>query len=64
MEGRNILDEIAMVHQSVHKLHPRKLNGVILKIDFENGFNKIKWSFLQQTLGMKGFFEEFVCFNP
>jgi hypothetical protein len=34
------------------------LNGVILKIDFEKTYDKVKWSFLQQTLRMKGFSEE------
>jgi hypothetical protein len=31
------------------------MNGVILKLDFEKAYDKLKWSFLQQTLGMKGF---------
>jgi hypothetical protein len=31
------------------------LNGVILKIDFKKAYDKVKWSFLQQTLRMKGF---------
>jgi hypothetical protein len=36
-------------------LHSKKLNGVILKIDFEKAYDKVKWSFLQQTLRIKGF---------
>jgi len=28
---------------------------VIFKIDFEKAYDKVKWSFLQQTLRMKGF---------
>jgi hypothetical protein len=36
----------------------KKLNGVILKIDFEKAYDKVKWSFLQQTLRMKGFSDE------
>ena len=35
----------------------KKLNGVILKIYFEKAYDKVKWSFLQQTLRMKGFSE-------
>jgi hypothetical protein len=31
---------------------------VILKIDFEKAYDKVKWSFLQQTLRMKGFSSE------
>jgi hypothetical protein len=29
-----------------------------LKIDFEKTYDKVKWSFLQQTLKMKGFSKE------
>jgi hypothetical protein len=29
-----------------------------LKLDFENAYDKVKWSFLQQTLRMKVLFEE------
>ena len=39
-------------------MHTKKLNGVIFKIDFEKAYDKVKWSFLQQTLRMKGFLEE------
>jgi hypothetical protein len=39
-------------------MHSKKLNGVILKLDFEKAYDKVKWSFLQQTLGMKGFSPE------
>jgi hypothetical protein len=34
------------------------LNGVMLKIDFQKAYDKVKWSFLQQTLGMKDFSNE------
>jgi hypothetical protein len=33
----------------------KKLNGVILKVDFEKAYDKVQWTFLQQTLRMKGF---------
>jgi hypothetical protein len=31
------------------------MEGVLLKIDFEKYYDKVKWSSLQQTLWMKGF---------
>ena len=34
------------------------MNGVILKIDFEKAYDKVNWSFLQQTLRMKCFSSE------
>jgi hypothetical protein len=57
MQGRNIFDGFIILHEIVHELHRKKLNRVILKIDFEKSYDKVKWSFLQQTLGMKYFSE-------
>jgi hypothetical protein len=36
-------------------MHRKKQNGLIFKIDFEKAYDKINWSFVQQTLRMKGF---------
>jgi hypothetical protein len=58
MQGRNILDGVVVLHEAVHEIHSKKLNGVILKLDFEKAYNKVKWSFLQQALKMKGFSPE------
>jgi hypothetical protein len=33
----------------------KEMNGLILKINFEKAYDKAKWSFLLQTLRMKGF---------
>jgi hypothetical protein len=46
---------VVVLHEAVHELHTKKLNGVILKLDFEKAYDKVKWSFLQQTLRIKGF---------
>jgi hypothetical protein len=58
MQGRNILDGVVILHEAVYELHTKKSNGVILKLDFEKAYDKVKWSFLQQTLRMKGFSPE------
>jgi hypothetical protein len=31
MQGRNIIDEVAILHKAVHEMHTKKLHGVILK---------------------------------
>jgi len=49
------MEGVVILHETIHELHTKKRDGVILKIDFEKAYDKVKWSFLQQTLRMKGF---------
>jgi hypothetical protein len=53
--GRNILEGVVVLHDIIHGLHGKKMDGVLFKIDFEEANDKVKWSFLQQALRMKGF---------
>ena len=55
LPGRNIMEGAVILHETIHELHSKKQDGVIFKIDFEKAYDKEKWSFLQQTLRMKGF---------
>ena len=52
---RNILEGVVVLHETIHQIHKKKLDGVIFKIDFEKAYDKVNWAFLQQTLRMKGF---------
>jgi hypothetical protein len=55
MPGRHILEGVLVLHETIHELHHKKLDGVLLKIDFEKAYDKVNWSFLQQEMRMKGF---------
>jgi hypothetical protein len=55
MPGRNIMEGVVILHETIHELHTRKEDGIIFKIDFEKDYDNVKWSFLQQALRMKGF---------
>jgi hypothetical protein len=35
MSGRHILEGMLILHETIHELHGKKMDGVILKIDFE-----------------------------
>jgi hypothetical protein len=54
MRGHNILEGVVILYETIHEMHHKKQNGVILKIDFENAYDKVKCPFLFQTLKMKG----------
>jgi hypothetical protein len=58
MPGRNIMEGVIMLHETIHELHRKKMNGIILKHNFEKAYDKVNWEFLQQTLRIKGFSEK------
>jgi len=35
LPGRNIMEGVVILHETLHELHTKKRNGVIFKIDFE-----------------------------
>ena len=39
-------------------LRRKKQSGVVFKVDFEKAYDKVRWSFVKQTLNMKGFSEK------
>ena len=55
MTGRNILEGVVILHETIHELHRKKMSGVVLKLDFEKAYDKVNWVFVQQALRMKGF---------
>jgi hypothetical protein len=42
MSGRHILEGVVVLHETVHELHHKKLDGVLFKIDFEMPYDKVK----------------------
>ena len=46
LHGRNILEGVVILHETIHEMHRKKLSGVILKIDFVKAYDKVKWPFL------------------
>jgi hypothetical protein len=50
MKGRNILSGIMILHET-----KKKQIGIILKLDFEKAYDKVKWSFLFRSLEARGF---------
>jgi hypothetical protein len=35
MPGRNILEGVVILHETIHELHTKKLDGVLFKIDLK-----------------------------
>lgn len=60
MPGKHILEGVVVLHETLHEIHTKKLDGVIFKVDFKKAYDKVKWPFLQQALHMKGFNERWI----
>ena len=53
--GRYIMEGVVMLYETIHELYrKKKQDGVILKLDFEKAYDKMKWPFLQQVLRIEG----------
>jgi hypothetical protein len=55
MPGRHILEGVLILHETIHELHRKKMDGVLLKINFEKAYDKVRWPFLQQVMRTEGF---------
>jgi hypothetical protein len=51
--GRFILEGVITLHEILHELRISKSEGIILKLDFEKDYDKVRWSFLIEVLKQK-----------
>jgi len=58
--GRFILDGVVILHEVLHELRRKKKQGIILKLDFEKTYDKVRWSFLQEVLERKHFASKWI----
>jgi hypothetical protein len=40
------VEGVVMLYETIHELHRKKQDGVILKLDFEKAYDKLKWPFI------------------
>jgi hypothetical protein len=55
LPSRYILEGVVVLRETIHELHRKTKDEVILKLDFGKVYDKVKWPFLQHVLHMKGF---------
>lgn len=46
MTGRQILDAVFIAIECIHSRFSEGLPGLVCKLDFENAFDKVDWSFI------------------
>ena len=50
VEGRQILDGIILVHETIHWVKNRKFQGMLLKLDLSKAYDKLNWNLLAGVL--------------
>ncbi|KAG7557811.1 Reverse transcriptase domain [Arabidopsis suecica] len=58
--GRLSIDNIVVVQEAVHSMRRKKgrKGWMLLKLDLEKAYDRIRWDFLKETLGAAGLSEE------
>eukprot|EP00253_Pinus_taeda_P023771 PITA_23771 len=60
VKGRQILDNVIQIQEALHSSHARKEQGMIIKLDMSNAFDRVNRSFLLRVLEAFGFSHEFI----
>jgi hypothetical protein len=55
IKGRLIHDGPLALHEIIHELKVKKMEVVLLKLDFEKAYDRVNWQFLREVLIKKGF---------
>jgi hypothetical protein len=55
LPGRNILEGVVILHETLHEMRRQKRKGIIMKLDFEKTYDKVPWPFLMEVLERKRF---------
>lgn len=53
--GKHSSESIIMVTEVIHSIQKRKVEAVLLKLDFSKAFDSVKWDFLIHSLSNFGF---------
>jgi hypothetical protein len=45
LPGRNILEGVVILHETLHEMRRKKMKGIIMKLDFVKAYDKVSWPF-------------------
>jgi hypothetical protein len=51
MPGRHILEGVIILHETIHEIHRKELDGVLFKIDFEKRMIRLNGLFFNKPCG-------------
>eukprot|EP00253_Pinus_taeda_P024453 PITA_24453 len=60
VKGRQIFDNVIQIQEALHSSYARKEQGMIVKLDMSNAFDRVNRSFLFRVLEAFGFCQDFI----
>ena len=54
------MDNIFLIHETIHSLDITKNEGMILKLDLSKAFDKLSWEYMEKMLQAFGFHDEWI----
>jgi hypothetical protein len=60
IRGRYILESVVTAHEIIYKVHRKKEQGLVFKIDYEKAYDKVNLDFLYEVLHLRGFSPIFI----
>jgi hypothetical protein len=44
VRGRNIMEWVIVLYETLHEIHRKKQSGIIVKLDFRKAYDKLNWN--------------------
>ena len=60
IKGIFILESVVAAHEIIHGIRRNKESGIILKLDYENTYDRVSWTFLFDMLETRNFAQELI----
>ena len=50
LQDRQIHDVVAIAQESIHSIHVKKLNAVVMEVDLQKAYDCLDWGYLRMVL--------------
>jgi len=60
LEERGLLDSVVVANETFENVKMNKKECVVFKVDYENGYDSVRWEFIYYMLGRLGFYGKWI----